>query len=169
ELFEKIIAFGRKHQILICHDNPYSFILNDTPQSILAVPGAIDVAIELNSLSKSSNMAGWRIGMLIANQQRIEEILRFKSNMDSGMFLPMQLAAARALQLDSSWYKDLNAVYSKRRDKVFHIMDMLGCSYDRSQVGLFVWRSEEHTSELQSRENLVCRLLLEKKKISDAC
>ncbi|TYP96821.1 aspartate/methionine/tyrosine aminotransferase [Sphingobacterium allocomposti] len=139
ELFEKIIAFGRKHQILICHDNPYSFILNDTPQSILAVPGAIDVAIELNSLSKSSNMAGWRIGMLIANQQRIEEILRFKSNMDSGMFLPMQLAAARALQLDSSWYKDLNAVYSKRRDKVFHIMDMLGCSYDRSQVGLFVW------------------------------
>ncbi|MBD1433660.1 aminotransferase class I/II-fold pyridoxal phosphate-dependent enzyme [Sphingobacterium sp. DN00404] len=139
ELFERIVAFGKKHNILICHDNPYSFILNDKPLSLMAVPGAKEVAIELNSLSKSSNMAGWRIGMLIADENRINEILRFKSNMDSGMFLPLQSAAAMALRLDSSWYSELNAVYAKRREKVFHIMDILECDYDRSQVGLFVW------------------------------
>jgi len=139
ELFERLVAFGKKHNIMICHDNPYSFILNDEPLSLMAVPDAKEVAIELNSLSKSSNMAGWRIGMLIANEDRINEILRFKSNMDSGMFLPLQLAAAAALRLDSSWYSELNAVYAKRREKVFHIMDILGCDYDRAQVGLFVW------------------------------
>lgn len=139
ELFERAVAFGKKHNILICHDNPYSFILNDKPLSLMAVPDAKEVAIELNSLSKSSNMAGWRIGMLIADENRINEILRFKSNMDSGMFLPLQLAAATALRLDSSWYSELNAVYAKRREKVFHIMDILGCDYDREQVGLFVW------------------------------
>ena len=139
ELFEKIIAFGKKHEILICHDNPYSFILNDKPRSIMAVPGALEVAIELNSLSKSSNMAGWRIGMLIAAEERINEILRFKTNMDSGVFLPMQLAAAKALQLDKSWYTQLNDTYARRREKVFAIMDMLGCTYRKDQVGLFVW------------------------------
>src|SRR5690606_20136460 len=117
--FEQIIAFGRKHNILICHDNPYSFILNDQPQSILSVEGALEVAIELNSLSKSSNMAGWRIGMLLANETRINELLRFKSNMDSGMFLPLQVAAATALGLDRSWYTQLNDEYRKRREKVF--------------------------------------------------
>ncbi|NGM62724.1 aminotransferase class I/II-fold pyridoxal phosphate-dependent enzyme [Sphingobacterium sp. SGG-5] len=137
--FEQIVAFGRKHNILICHDNPYSFILNDQPQSILSVEGALDVAIELNSLSKSSNMAGWRIGMLLANETRINEILRFKSNMDSGMFLPLQVAAATALGLDRSWYTQLNDEYRKRREKVFEIMDLLGCSYNKDQVGLFVW------------------------------
>ncbi|PRD46344.1 pyridoxal phosphate-dependent aminotransferase [Sphingobacterium haloxyli] len=139
ELFERVVAFGRKHNILICHDNPYSFILNDKPLSLMAVQGAKDVAIELNSMSKSSNMAGWRIGMLIANENRINEILRFKSNMDSGMFLPLQLAATTALRLDSSWYTELNAVYAKRREKVFRIMEMLNCVYDPAQVGLFVW------------------------------
>ncbi len=139
EFFERVIEFGRKHNILICHDNPYSFILNDQPLSILSVEGALDVAIELNSLSKSSNMAGWRIGMLIANQARIDEILRFKSNMDSGMFLPAQLAAAKALQLDKSWYTQLNDSYRQRREKVYQIMDYLGCQYDKNQVGLFVW------------------------------
>lgn len=139
DLFERIIAFGRKHNILICHDNPYSFILNDNPQSILAVDGAKEVAIELNSLSKSSNMAGWRVGMLVADEQRINEILRFKSNMDSGMFLPLQLAAAKALSLDESWYKQLNSEYEERRELVFAIMDLLGCQYDKNQVGLFVW------------------------------
>lgn len=138
-LFEQLIAFGKKHQILICHDNPYSFILNAHPQSIMAVEGAKDVAIELNSLSKSSNMAGWRIGMLVGDQVRINDVLRFKSNMDSGMFLPMQLAAAKALQLDKSWYSELNTIYAQRRDKVYAIMDLLGCSYDTAQVGLFVW------------------------------
>ncbi len=137
--FEDIIAFAKKHQILICHDNPYSFILNDHPESILAIPGAMDVAIELNSLSKSSNMAGWRIGMLIANERRIAEILRFKSNMDSGTFLPLQLAAAKALSLDATWYAELNKEYAQRRTRVFEIMDILNCSYSTNQVGLFVW------------------------------
>lgn len=139
EIFEKLVAFGKEHQILICHDNPYSFILNEHPRSLLSVPGAKEVAIELNSLSKSSNMAGWRIGMLVAAQQRIDEILRFKSNMDSGMFLPVQLAAAKALQLDKSWYSQLNTTYAERREKVYTIMDFLGCSYDKNQVGLFIW------------------------------
>lgn len=137
--FERVIAFGKKHNILICHDNPYSFILNDSPESIMSVEGALDTAIELNSLSKSSNMAGWRIGMLIANESRIGEILRFKSNMDSGMFLPLQLAAAKALNLDTSWYTKLNEEYAERRKKVFEIMDLLGCQYSLDQVGLFVW------------------------------
>lgn len=138
-LFEKIIAFGKKHQILICHDNPYSFILNDQPLSIMSVPGAKDVALELNSLSKSSNMAGWRIGMLMASEQRINEVLRFKSNMDSGMFLPMQLAAAKALSLDPSWYVALNEEYNLRRQQVYAIMEELGCTFSKNQVGLFVW------------------------------
>ncbi|MFD2557004.1 pyridoxal phosphate-dependent aminotransferase [Sphingobacterium tabacisoli] len=137
--FEAVVAFGKKHNILICHDNPYSFILNDHPESIMAVEGAKEVTIELNSLSKSSNMAGWRIGMLVASENRINEILRFKSNMDSGMFLPLQLAAAKALSLDKSWYTQLNEAYTQRRKKVFEIMDLLGCQYDTNQVGLFVW------------------------------
>lgn len=137
--FERVVAFGKKHNILICHDNPYSFILNDSPESIMSVEGALDTAIELNSLSKSSNMAGWRIGMLIANEARISEILRFKSNMDSGMFLPLQLAAAKALNLDTSWYTQLNEEYAERRKKVFEIMNLLGCQYSLDQVGLFVW------------------------------
>lgn len=139
EFFEKAIAFGRKHNILICHDNPYSFILNEHPESILSVEGAKEVAIELNSLSKSSNMAGWRVGMLATSEQRINEILRFKSNMDSGMFLPLQLAAAKALSLDKSWYSQLNKEYAARREKVYAIMDILQCDYDTNQVGLFVW------------------------------
>ncbi|SUJ03332.1 LL-diaminopimelate aminotransferase [Sphingobacterium spiritivorum] len=137
--FEAVIAFGKKHNILICHDNPYSFILNDHPQSILETEGAKDVAIELNSLSKSSNMAGWRIGMLCAAEERINEILRFKSNMDSGMFLPLQLAAAKALSLDSTWYTELNTAYQKRKNKALELLDLLNCSYREDQVGLFIW------------------------------
>lgn len=137
--FEKLVDFAKRNQILICHDNPYSFILNDDPQSILEVEGAKEVAIELNSLSKSSNMAGWRIGMLLGAEERISEILRFKSNMDSGTFLPMQLAAATALSLDNSWYTSLNDQYRSRREKVYHLMDILGCSYTKEQVGLFIW------------------------------
>lgn len=137
--FEDLIAFGKTHNILICHDNPYSFILNENPLSILAIKGANDVAVELNSLSKSSNMAGWRVGMLCAASERVSEIMRFKSNMDSGMFLPVQLAAAKALSLEPSWYTELNNTYRKRRNKVFEIMDLLGCTYEDTQVGLFVW------------------------------
>lgn len=138
-LFEKLIAFGRKHNILICHDNPYSFILNEEPMSILSVPGAKETALELNSLSKSQNMAGWRVGVLSGSRQRIEEVLRFKSNMDSGMFLPVQLAAAKALSLGKEWYDSVNAVYRERRVKVFELLDLLGCSFDAAQVGMFVW------------------------------
>ncbi|HEY1199982.1 MAG TPA: aminotransferase class I/II-fold pyridoxal phosphate-dependent enzyme, partial [Niastella sp.] len=138
-LFEKIVAFGKKHNILICHDNPYSFILNDTPVSIFKVPGAKEVAIELNSLSKSHNMAGWRVGVMSGAKERIDEVLRFKSNMDSGMFLPAQLAAAKALQLPKSWYDEVNAIYRKRREKVFELLDLLQCVYDKKQAGMFVW------------------------------
>ena len=137
--FEKLIAFAKKHNLLIVHDNPYSFILNDQPQSLLATPGALDCVLELNSLSKSQNMAGWRVGMLCASKDRIDEVLRFKSNMDSGMFLPLQLAAAKALSLGKDWYDSVNAVYKERREKAFELLDLLHCTYDRAQVGMFVW------------------------------
>ncbi|WP_257656390.1 pyridoxal phosphate-dependent aminotransferase [Parapedobacter lycopersici] len=137
--FGELVAFAKQHQILLCHDNPYSFILNEQPQSILAVDGALEVAIELNSLSKSGNMAGWRVGMLAAAEERINEIVRFKSNMDSGMFLPVQLAAAKALSLGPDWYASLNETYRNRRKKVYQLLDGLGCVYNRDQVGLFVW------------------------------
>lgn len=139
ELFTRIVDFGKKHNILICHDNPYSFILNDNPISLLSVDGAKEVAIELNSLSKASNMAGWRVGMMVGAKERIEEVLRFKSNMDSGMFLPVQLAAATALGLGKVWYNQLNEIYSERRGLVYELLDILGCSYDKTQVGMFVW------------------------------
>ena len=138
-LFEKLVAFGKQYHILICHDNPYAFILNDHPESLLAVEGAKEVVIELNSLSKSQNMAGWRVGMLIAGEDRVNEILRFKSNMDSGMFLPVQLAAAKALSLDQSWYDSVNKIYTERREKVFELLDLLDCTFSKTQVGMFVW------------------------------
>lgn len=138
-LFEKLVAFGKQHHILICHDNPYAFILNDRPESLLAIEGAKEVVIELNSLSKSQNMAGWRVGMLIAAEDRVNEILRFKSNMDSGMFLPVQLAAAKALSLDQSWYDSVNKIYTERREKVFELLDLLDCAFSTTQVGMFVW------------------------------
>ena len=139
ELFEKLVAFARKHKILLVHDNPYSFILNDKPASLLSVPGAKDCVVELNSLSKSHNMAGWRVGMLCGAKERIDEVLRFKSNMDSGMFLPVQLAAAKALSLGKEWQDEVNEVYRQRRDKVFVLLDLLNCVYSREQAGLFVW------------------------------
>lgn len=139
DLFEKLIAFGKKHNLLICHDNPYSFILNEAPMSLLSVEGAKEVAIELNSLSKSQNMAGWRVGTLCGAKERIDEVLRFKSNMDSGMFLPLQLAAAKALGLDKDWYDSVNKVYTARRKKVFELLDLLDCVYDKTQAGMFVW------------------------------
>lgn len=141
QLFEKLVRFGKKHKILIIHDNPYSFILNEKPMSLLSVEGAKDCVIELNSLSKSHNMAGWRVGMLCGAKERIEEVLRFKSNMDSGMFLPVQLAAAKALSLGKEWYEDLNVVYKARREKVFELLDLLGCEYSKEQAGMFVWAS----------------------------
>ncbi len=141
KLFEELVAFGLQHQILICHDNPYSFILNDSPMSLLETPGALDTALELNSLSKSHNMAGWRVGMLCGSAGSIEEVLRFKSNMDSGMFLPLQLAAAKALSLGKDWHDSVNLIYRSRREKVKELLDNLGCTYSREQAGLFMWAS----------------------------
>jgi len=137
--FQQLVRFAKKHDILIVHDNPYSFILNDHPMSLLSVEGAAEVVLELNSLSKSQNMAGWRVGMMCAAKERIDEVLRFKSNMDSGMFLPVQLAAARALNLGKDWYDEVNRVYRERRQKVFALLDLLGCTYAKEQAGMFVW------------------------------
>ncbi len=139
KLFEQLVAFGRAHNILICHDNPYSFILNEAPMSLLSTDGAKEVAIELNSLSKSHNMAGWRVGVLCGAEERIEEVLRFKSNMDSGMFLPLQLAAAKALSLNNDWYGSVNKTYAERRSKVYQLLDTLQCTYSTKQAGLFIW------------------------------
>ena len=138
-LFEKLIAFSQKHGILLCNDNPYSFILNKEYISLLAVDGAKETALELNSLSKSQNMAGWRIGMVAGDSGYIKNVLKVKSNMDSGMFLPMQMAAVEALNNPESWYDTVNSVYIRRRKIVEEIMDVLNCKYDKTQVGLFVW------------------------------
>ncbi len=137
--FKSLIDFGLRNQILICNDNPYAFILNEEPKSILKIPGAKEVAIELNSLSKAHNMAGWRVGMMAGKKEYLDTILRFKSNMDSGMFKPIQLAAVKALQNPPEWYFSLNAVYRERRERVFRMLDLLNCAYDKKQVGMFVW------------------------------
>ncbi|MDE5886763.1 MAG: aminotransferase class I/II-fold pyridoxal phosphate-dependent enzyme [Muribaculaceae bacterium] len=139
ELFEKLIAFGKKHGIVIAHDNPYSFILNDNPMSILEVDGAKEIAIELNSLSKSHNMAGWRMGMVSSNAEFITWIRKMKSNIDSGQFKPIMEAAIKALNVDNDWYKELNSVYASRRKVAEQIMTELGCSFDPEQRGLFLW------------------------------
>jgi hypothetical protein len=138
-LFEKLVSFSQKHGILLCNDNPYSFILNKEYHSLLAVDGAKETALELNSLSKSQNMAGWRIGMVAGHSEYIKNILKVKSNMDSGMFLPLQMAAVEALNNPESWYDTVNDVYLRRRKIVEEIMDILNCRYEKSQVGLFVW------------------------------
>lgn len=139
KLFEKLVAFGRKNGIIICHDNPYSFILNDSPLSILSIPEAKDICIELNSMSKSHNMPGWRMAMVASNEQFIQWILKVKSNIDSGQFRPMQSAVAEALKAPASWYNGMNRVYRKRRELAGQIMKILGCSYDENQVGMFLW------------------------------
>ena len=139
ELFEKLITFGRKHQILIVNDNPYSFILNDEPLSILAVDGAKEVALELNSLSKTFNMAGWRVGMVLGAADYISAILQVKSNMDSGMFYGIQKGAIAAMNQAKTWFEDLNAVYASRRTIVWKILDVFNCSYNKDTAGLFVW------------------------------
>ncbi len=141
DVFDVLVSFAKKYSILLVHDNPYSFILNDHPVSLMKTEGAMEVAIELNSLSKSHNMAGWRVGMLIGAKDRINEVLKFKSNMDSGMFLPLQLAAAKALQLDGEWHNSVNEIYKRRQVKVFELLDLMNCSYDNKQAGMFVWAS----------------------------
>ena len=139
ELYEKIVDFGCRHGIVICNDNPYSFILNEHPLSILSIPGAKEICIELNSMSKAHNMPGWRMGMLASNAQFVQWILKVKSNIDSGQFRPMQRAAVEAMKAPKSWYDQMNAVYRSRRDLAGAIMDTLGCTYDKKQVGMFLW------------------------------
>src|SRR5690606_32451332 len=129
DFFIKLIAFAKEYQILICHDNPYSFILNDERISILSIPGSKEVAIELNSFSKTFNMAGWRLGMLLGAKERISEVLRFKSNMDSGMLYPVQVAASKALSVGPEWYQGLNTAYGSRREKVYDLLSHLNCRY----------------------------------------
>lgn len=145
EIFEQLVAFAATNNILLVHDNPYSFILNDQPVSLLSVKGAMNNVIELNSLSKSHNLAGWRVGVLCGAAERINEILRFKSNMDSGMFLPVQLAAAKALGLGTDWFEQLNQVYRERREKVFELLETVGCVPGKEQAGLFVWAKIPNT------------------------
>ena len=139
ETFEKLVAFGKKHQILIINDNPYSFILNDNPASILQVEGAKDTALELNSLSKTFNMAGWRVGMVLGNAAYISEILKVKSNMDSGMFYGIQKGAIEALQLPDTWFTVQNKIYEERRVLIWKLADKLGATYNKNATGLFVW------------------------------
>ena len=139
DLFRRLVDFGRRHGIVIVHDNPYSFILNDSPMSLLQVEGAKDIAIELNSLSKSHNMAGWRMGMVASNPEFTGWVRKMKSNIDSGQFKPVMEAAIKALDLDSCWYEELNSVYWERRKVAEKIMDALGCHWDPAQRGLFLW------------------------------
>ena len=139
DLFKELIAFGKKHKILIVNDNPYSFILNNDPKSILAYEGAKDIAIELNSLSKTFNMSGWRVGMVLGNKEYVNNILKVKSNMDSGMYYGIQQGAIAALNLSESWFESNNEVYRKRRKIIWEICDELDCTYDKKSTGLFVW------------------------------
>lgn len=138
-LLEKIVAFGKRNNILIVNDNPYSFILNDEPMSILNIEGAKECCLELNSLSKSHNMPGWRVGMIGGNPDLLEPVLKVKTNMDSGMFYPVQQAAIKALSMDESWYQSINKVYQKRRELVFELMSIIGCNPREDQSGMFVW------------------------------
>jgi LL-diaminopimelate aminotransferase len=160
ELFEKLVDFGRRHRILICHDNPYSLVLNDKPPvSLLSVEGSREVCLELNSMSKSHNMAGWRIGWVSGAREYIDAILKVKSNVDSGMFLPVQEAAVTALQNSDEWHQERNAIYRKRRAFVYQILDRLGCVYRRDQQGMFIWAKVP--VQLRSVEKLVDYLLYE--------
>ena len=155
EMYERLVDFARRKNIIIVNDNPYSFILNNHPLSILSVPGAKECCIEFNSMSKSHNMPGWRIGMLASNAQFVQWILKVKSNIDSGMFRAMQLAAAKALEADAEWYESNDRNYRNRRHLAGEIMKTLGCSYDESQVGMFLWGkipdTYTHVEELTER------------------
>ena len=160
ELLEKLVAFAQKHNIVVVNDNPYSLILNRKPLSIMQIDGAKDCCIEFNSMSKSHNMPGWRVGMIAANPTFIQWILKVKSNIDSGMFRPLQLAAAEALHNEDSWHEAMNIdLYSKRRAVAEQIMDILGCTYDKNQVGMFVWG--KIPAELSDVEQLTEKILHE--------
>ncbi len=155
ELFRQLVQYARANNILLVNDNPYSFILNEEPISLLETEGAMNISLELNSLSKSHNMAGWRIGVVAGRQEYLDYLVRFKSQMDSGMFKPMQLAAAAALEAGPEWYEELNKTYRERREVVYELLDTLECTYSRDQCGLFVWaripQGEESGRDLSER------------------
>jgi aspartate/methionine/tyrosine aminotransferase len=139
EQLEHLVAFAKKHEILLVNDNPYSFVLNHEPMSILRIPGAKEVALELNSLSKTFNMAGWRVGMVMGAEKYITDVLKVKSNMDSGMFYGIQKGAIAALNSSESWFQELNEIYDRRKELILQLADTLGCTYDASAAGMFVW------------------------------
>ena len=160
QLFSKLVAFAKKHKILLINDNPYSFVLNDKPMSLLQVEGAKEVALELNSLSKTYNMAGWRVGMLLGNATFIDAVLKVKSNMDSGMFFAIQKGATEALKSDSSWFQDMNTIYRKRRVLTEELAEKLGCKVYKEGVGLFVWA--KLPDGIKSAEKFIDGILYEK-------
>ncbi len=139
EQLKALVDFAQKHKILLVNDNPYSFVLSNNPTSILSIEGAKDCTLELNSLSKTFNMAGWRVGMVLGNEEHINAVLKVKSNMDSGMFYGIQKGAVAALQSGPEWFEELDKVYTKRRELMFQLVEKLGCSYDKNAVGMFVW------------------------------
>jgi LL-diaminopimelate aminotransferase len=150
EELKALVDLAREKQFLIVNDNPYSLILNDEPISILSIPGADEVALELNSLSKSHNMAGWRIGWVAGNRAYVDAVLKVKSNMDSGMFLGLQHAAVEALRNGDEWFRQLNGMYSERKQAALRILDTLGCSYAKRQSGLFVWaKAPDHIVDVE--------------------
>ena len=155
-LFKKLIAFGKKHQLLIINDNPYSFVLNNNPLSILSIDGAKETAIELNSLSKSFNMAGWRVGMLLGAKPILEEVLKVKTQMDSGMFYGIQQGAIAALKVSSGWFESMNEIYQKRRKLIWQIAEALDCTFDKNTSGMFVWAK---TPAEKKAKNIVDDLL----------
>lgn len=161
QLFEEAVRFAKKYKVLLCHDNPYSLILNQRePISLLSVEGAKDVAIEMNSMSKSHNMAGWRVGWLAGSKSYIDAVLTIKSNVDSGMFRPLMDAAAAALDTTPDWHAARNAVYAERLEAVYAFLDALGCTYSRDQEGMFIWA--RLPDRIESAETLIDRLLYEK-------
>jgi len=159
-LFEKLVAFAKKHNILLVNDNPYSFVLNDNPMSLLQVDGAKEVALELNSLSKTFNMAGWRVGMVLGNPEIIDAVLKVKSNMDSGMYYGIQKGAIAALNCDKSWFEDQNKIYKRRRELTEKLAEKLGCEVYKEGIGLFVWA--KLPEGIESAEKFIDEILYEK-------
>ena len=155
----KLIAICQKHEVILCHDNPYSLILTEDPFSIFQLAASRDNCIELNSLSKAYNMAGWRVGVACGNESFLEAIIKVKSNIDSGMFRGIQEAAITALQLDHSWGENLNRIYTKRRSLVFELMDLLACTYEEEVSGLFVWG--KIPDKITSLEEFIDKILYE--------
>lgn len=158
--YKELVDFAKKNDILIVNDNPYSFVLNDHPVSIMEVEGAKEVALELNSLSKTFNMAGWRVGMVLGNAEHINAVLKVKSNMDSGMFYGIQKGAIAALNSGQEWFDGLKEVYGKRRNLIFQLADKLNCTYDSNAVGMFVWA--KLPAYIESAEKFIDKVLYEK-------